>query len=123
MKFSDLNLQAYDEERKQWCIILEINVDSNRVWMSNGCVRFGRDLDKTELRSFEDKSGKRFYIGDLVEVVVGYATGRIGIITKNDCDNSVNNVKLEFDNCYVGWYNRDSIKVIKRNRRKDRILA
>ena len=50
MKFDEILFEAFDEERKRWCVVTDMDVDRNKIGMSNGCVRFWRDLDKVELR-------------------------------------------------------------------------
>ncbi len=48
----NLKMQAFDVERDVWCVVKEIDFTSNRIWLSNGHVSFGRALDKTKIRIF-----------------------------------------------------------------------
>jgi hypothetical protein len=51
MNFNDLQLEAFDPERGQWCKIIEIDVERDHIWMSNGFVQFNRDLLSTTIRT------------------------------------------------------------------------
>ena len=50
--WENLKMQAWDEERKMWCNVTEINTYSNTTLagLSTGYVSFWRDLSKTKLR-------------------------------------------------------------------------
>jgi hypothetical protein len=62
IRFSDrtvwrqLKLEAWDTERKQWCRVTDLDVDRNNVGLSNGVVRFWRQLDEVKLRTSFNKS-------------------------------------------------------------------
>lgn len=125
MNFNDLDMQGYDPVREQWCRVVEIDIDRNHVGLINGEVRFWRDIDKTEIKINKIVKNKKvenkFYYGDIVEILMGVTTGKEGVVIE-DIDNiqKTNKIKVEFDNGWVGWYKRNELKVIKRNRRRGR---
>ena len=128
MNFNDLDMQGYDPVREQWCRVVEIDMDRNHVGLINGEVRFWRDIDKTEIKINKIVKNKKvenkFYYGDIVEILMGVTTGKEGVVIE-DVDNiqKTNKIKIEFDNGWVGWYKRNELKIIKRNRRRGRVLV
>ena len=50
VKYPDIKVEAWDEERSQWCRVTHFTVDNNSIGLSNGVVRFWRSLAQVKLR-------------------------------------------------------------------------
>ena len=128
MNFNDLSMQGYDPVRQQWCRVVEIDIDRNHVGLVNGEVRFWRDLDLTKIKINKiiknKKVENKFYYGDIVEILMGITTGKEGVVIEDtDNINKTNKIHVDFGDGWVGWYKRNELKLLKRNRRKNRILV
>jgi len=51
MFWSNFSFEAWDVERDEWCRVTDIDVDNNSIGLSNGVVRFWRELNVTKLRT------------------------------------------------------------------------
>jgi len=66
------------------------------------------------------------YLGDTVQVREGFVKDKIGDVIRDDEKGKHKErdiYKIDFGDGWVGWHKRSNLRIIRRNRRKNREFA